>query len=108
MWIEITNSLQLIIQETWNHHEIIISYDFGWSGSVQDSLVFKEPHLWQNRGSYFKPVEFLLVDRGIFLAFILENKIDSECVGYLPIMFSIQLFNDYTLTSNTVESRYQN
>lgn len=58
------NKLQLIIQATVDHRGIFTSYDFGWPGSVQDSKVFKNSHLWTNRDEYFRPHEYILVDKG--------------------------------------------
>lgn len=57
---------QLIIQATCDHRAIFTSYDFGWPGSVQDSRVFKNSHLWRQRDEYFEPNEYIIVDKGDF------------------------------------------
>ncbi|KAF8836722.1 hypothetical protein BDN67DRAFT_1031877 [Paxillus ammoniavirescens] len=53
----------LIVQATCDHRAIFTSYDFGWPGSVQDSCVFKNSHLWQHRDEYFRTHEYILVDK---------------------------------------------
>ena len=55
---------QIIIQVTVDHRGIITSFDFGWPGSVQDSRVFRNSHLWRNKDLYFAPHEYILVDKG--------------------------------------------
>ena len=55
---------QLIIQATCDHRAIFTSYDFGWPGSVQDSRVFKNSHLWRHKDEYFGEHEYILVDKG--------------------------------------------
>lgn len=47
-----------------DHRAIFTLYDFGWPGSVQDSQVFKNSHLWRQRDEYFEPDEYIIVDKG--------------------------------------------
>ncbi|KAI0039146.1 hypothetical protein FA95DRAFT_1504583 [Auriscalpium vulgare] len=59
----------LVIQATVDHRAIFTSYDFGWPGSVQDSRVWSNSHLWRHRNEYFEPHEYVLVDKGMHDAF---------------------------------------
>ncbi|TFK78543.1 hypothetical protein K466DRAFT_465884, partial [Polyporus arcularius HHB13444] len=49
---------------TCDHMGLVTSYEIGWPGSVQDSRVFRLSHLWEHREEYFRPHEYILVDKG--------------------------------------------
>ncbi|KAH7921581.1 hypothetical protein BV22DRAFT_1019071 [Leucogyrophana mollusca] len=62
------------IQATCDHRVIFTSYDFGWPGSVQDSRVFKNSHLWQHKEDYFRSHEYILVDKGAVCSYSILLK----------------------------------
>ncbi|KAF8839683.1 hypothetical protein BDN67DRAFT_905103, partial [Paxillus ammoniavirescens] len=57
-------AVSLYSGSTCDHQAIFTSYDFGWPGSVQDSCVFKNSHMWRNRETYFHSHVYILVDKG--------------------------------------------
>ncbi len=79
---------QLIIQATVNHCAIFTSYDFGWPGSVQDSQVFCNYHLWQHHDDYFWKHKYILVDKGGYSG-CNASLTEFVMTGYLLTHFSI-------------------
>ena len=57
--------IQVIIQATCDINGVFTSYDFGWPGSVQDSCMLKESHLWHHKEQYFNTHKYILVDKGV-------------------------------------------
>lgn len=65
---------QIVVQAVCDHRSIFTEFDMGWPGSVQDTTVFRESHIWKNKSKYFKDDEYILADKGlsIHLCFLLQ------------------------------------
>ncbi|EJF59916.1 hypothetical protein DICSQDRAFT_40900, partial [Dichomitus squalens LYAD-421 SS1] len=50
------------IQTTVDHTGRFTSYDLGWPGSVPDSCIFRNSHIWSHRHLYFSEGEYIFVD----------------------------------------------
>ncbi|KAA1479949.1 hypothetical protein DENSPDRAFT_742836, partial [Dentipellis sp. KUC8613] len=50
------------VQAIVDHLRRFISFDLGWPGSVPDVSIWKQSHIWRNRGEYFQDGEFVLAD----------------------------------------------
>ncbi|PPQ98190.1 hypothetical protein CVT26_003236 [Gymnopilus dilepis] len=92
------------VQATVDHRAIFTSYDYGWPGSVQDSRVFRNSHLWRHRDQYFKKDEFILVDKGKGFVLDSRNWLSDSTKGYPLTPFSIRPFHLHDLTNNLEEA----
>ncbi|KAE9397452.1 hypothetical protein BT96DRAFT_957913 [Gymnopus androsaceus JB14] len=54
-----------------DHRRVFTSHELGWPGSVNNSRVFQNSHLWLYRDRYFQAHEFILVDKGALSYFLL-------------------------------------
>ncbi|RPD57564.1 hypothetical protein L226DRAFT_457808 [Lentinus tigrinus ALCF2SS1-7] len=94
-----------VSQATCDHRGLITSYDFGWPGSVQDSRVFRLSHLWQNREEYFRPHEYILVDKGMSPTVSACRLADSiSLLGYPLTQYSVRPFQQYDITNDPAEA----
>ena len=49
-----------------DYQGIFTEYKMGWPGSVNDVIILKESHIWQEPLQFFNRDEYILVDKGTF------------------------------------------
>lgn len=50
----------------------------GWPGSMTDSFIWQNSHVWKHRATHFQEGEWLLADRGIKSGTILEIELTEN------------------------------
>jgi hypothetical protein len=69
--------------------------------------MFKESRVWQHRASYFRPSEYLLVDKGMLPTPSYPHSYNDDVtfLGYPLTPNTIRPFSDHDLTNNAAEAR---
>ncbi|KAL1943466.1 hypothetical protein VTO73DRAFT_4541 [Trametes versicolor] len=62
-------------------HGHFTSYEISWPGSVPDARVFKTSDVWVNRHKYFRPGEYIMVDKGYMSTPYTVRPFDEAEIG---------------------------